>query len=475
MKSKLNEILKEIAKASKVKKIKFSKGRVLKIPSLLGSVKVKVVKPKYVALPLSSKRVQYHIGIDLIKAPKSKKARYKSYIPKNLGREKKERPKRLTKEQIKAWRTFGRGIWIGEFREHVARYDTEYLYGYAHHIISNRGKYSAEHFAAADNYITVHVRRGAPPLTKQYFHAKYGTKKMHKLSEDYIYQYLIKYKKDAKTKTELNRIERLMKKRKKQLSYLVADYYYLDYRIERWKEKNRTFDEPLRMGDLHFRMEHPTSEPYWKYITKDLTSWIELSAYGKEEEFIKGFYSKHNGVDPGLAIGRGHEKFAYEKLIKWLIETELKLPLHSTNLTHLKNPRVIAALKIHLINKFSHEKIEQYIAENLTNPENLSRSGKPDPLVDWNSLYGYFRKTPVGMYYGQNYERKVTESLKNFETNYTKEYQEFAKTEKATRNKIVEDLSSFFPPHDISQHMQIVLEHRREMRKHLKKRGKKSK
>lgn len=39
-------------------------------------------------------------------------------------------------------------------------------------------------------------------------------------------------------------------------------------------------------------------------------------------------------------------------------------------------------MKRELSKHFTQEQIDKYIRDNLTNPDNLSRSGLPDPLVD---------------------------------------------------------------------------------------------
>lgn len=473
--SNINDLLKQLTKKHKVTKHKFKKGKVIKIPSLLGTDKPKSIKPKHISIPLSGARAQLHIAIGLINVPKHKKALYKSYIPRGGSfRSGKEKKVKISKQQIEAWRKFGRGVFVGHLRQYVEQYDRDYLYGYARHVVANPHVYKEKYYQEAQNYLLVHSRRGAPTLTKQYFLAKYGTTKINRLGDDLLYQQLLRLRKVTTTKAELKRVERLLTKRKKQLSHTYADYHYLQYRKELIEKKK---DSPSWMQGKLLDMKEPSLFPYWPYVQKELGNWLNQSAWGKEEEFIKAFYAKHNGIDPALSIGRGREKYAYEKLIKWFIETGLEVPLHSTNLTQLKNPSLILTMKRELSKHFTQEQIDKYIRDNLTNPDNLSRSGLPDPLVDWNSLYGYHRITPRGKYFGQENERRVTENLGDIETNFTKEYNRFAKTDKAKREKFERDFTNFIPPADITSHFQMVLEHKKQMREHLKtqKKGKQRK
>lgn len=126
-----------------------------------------------------------------------------------------------------------------------------------------------------------------------------------------------------------------------------------------------------------------------------------------------------------------------------MIETKLQLPLHSTNLNSLKNPRLILQMKLELSKHFTQEEINDYIKENLLNPENLARSGKPDPFVDPHSLYGYMRETPQGMYFGQEAEKRVTRGLAKMESEFTKEYNRFLQQEKTKRDQLERDFEAF--------------------------------
>lgn len=460
----INELLKLLSKHKRLTKVKFKEGKTLKIPSLLGTSKPKTIKPKYTSIPLAGERVHWHIAIDLINATRSKKRQFKSNIPKNI------RPPKLTKEQIKAWKNYGAGVFVGHLKPHIEQYDRDYLYGYARHVISNKKTFRKEYVLDARNFIRVHRRLGAPDLTKQYFLAKYGTRKLYRLGDDDVYQQLLRLRKVVTSKSEIRQVERFIKIRKKQFSTTLADYHYVEYKRDLYDSRNLRYAQDYA-DRLELLGEPPSNRPFWNYIRKNMGNWLSQSAWGKEDEFIKAFYAKHEGVDPGVSIGRGREKYAYEKLIKWLIETGLEVPLHSTNLTHLKNPSVILTMKLKLAGKFSQEQIDQYIRDNLTNPENLSRSGLPDPLVDWHSLHGYFRKTPWGAYFGQDVERAVTKKLGDIETSYTKEYKEVAREAINKRNQYERDFESWLPPADIRSHLQVVIEHKKQLKKELAKRG----
>lgn len=485
MSSKINEILKQLAKTKKVHKHKFKEGKPLNIPSLLGTTKAKTIKPKHVALPLSGFRAQWHIAIGLINASPAKKTLYKSYIPRvGVSNKRPKKPStKITKEQIKTWRKFGAGIFVGHLRPYVERYDREYLYGYAVHVLSNTQKYTTAHQREAADYLKVHARKGAPYLTKQYFLIKYGTAKFHRLGDDTYYQALLRLRKQATTKAELKKIESMLKARKREFRYTKADYYYIKYRKEVLEHliettpkhafSTRSHDNVDYMEDKLERILNPYSKdankPYFKYLQKEIGLWLSQTAWGKDEEFIKAFYAKHNGLDVAISIGRGREKYAYEELINWFIETGLDVPLHSTNLTWLKNPRLILTMKTQLSKHFSQEEIDEYIRDNLTNPENLSRSGLPDPLVDHHSLYGYFRVTPQDSYFGQEAEKSVTRNLKELEDNFTKEWNQFAKTDRAKRKRFEMDFSKYVPPADLTEHFQTVLEFKRQAKKHRDK------
>lgn len=473
MSNKINEILKELAKAKKTHKHKFKVGKELKIPSLLGTTKSKTIKPKHISIPLSSARTQWHIAIDLIRAAPHKKSQYKTYIPRATSLT------RITEAQLKTWSKFGRGIFVGHLKPHVAQYDRDYLYGYAQHVVSNRKIYTSAHRSEAKVYLHVHRTKGAPKLTKQYFLIKYGTSKFYRLAEDSYYQTLLRLRKQVTTKTELRKIESMMRARKREFKYTKADYYYTQYEkeyLEHKIETNRKYaarsSSHERVADLEAKLERITNpyssaanKPYFKYLSENISLWLSQTAWGTDEEFIKSFYAKHNGINPAYSIGRGREKYAYEELIKWFIETELKVPLHSTNLTWLKNPRLIETMKIQLAKHFSQEQINEYIKENLTNPENLSRSGKPDPLVDWHSLYGYLRETPRGAYFGQEVERDVTMKMRDLEEEYAKSYSEFARSDKAKRKKFEMDVQKFYPSGDLTAHFQAVYQFKREAKK----------
>lgn len=479
MGSKINDLLKQLAKTKKPPKHKFSKGKELKIPSLLGSTKTKTIKPKHVILPLSGARVHWHIAIGLINAPKSKKTLYKSYIPKSGAFSQK-----YTKEQLKTWRKFGQGIFVGALKPFVEKHGREYLYGYATHVVSHRKTYSLAHISEAQDYLKVHGYLGAPDLTKQYFFIKYGTSKFNRLGDDTYYQTLLRLRKVVTTKTELRKVESMIKARKREFRHTKADYYYTQYLKERLEHKietnakyalsERSQQYVLDLEAKLKRMTDPYSsaanKPYFKYIAKEMGLWLSQTAWGTDEEFIKMFYAKHNGLNPADSIGRGREKYAYEELIEWFLETELKVPLHSTNLTWLKNPRLMQTMKRKLAKKFSQEQINEYIKENLTNPENLSRSGKPDPLVDWHSLYGYMRETPRGAYFGQDVEREVTSQLRDIEDKFNREYDEFKRTDKAKRKKFEDDMKKYYPAGDLTSHFQAVYEFKRQAKKHRDKR-----
>lgn len=136
----------------------------------------------------------------------------------------------------------------------------------------------------------------------------------------------------------------------------------------------------------------------------------------------------------------------------------------------LKNPRLILKMKLELAKHFSQDEINEYIKQNLLNPENLARSGKPDPEVDLNSLYGYMRETPQGMYFGQEAERKVTRDLAKIEHQFTKEYNRFLQNEKRKRDELERDFEGYYPPSNITEHLDYVIQQKALRKQYLEKR-----
>lgn len=478
MSNNINDLLKKLAKPKKVKKHKIRERHILKLPSLLGVTPPKTIKPKKHAIPLSSERLHWHIAVDLTGASRSKRQKLKISIPRGY-----RRPK-LTEQQIEAWKNYGRGVFVGHLKPYVQLYDTDYLYGYAQHVVSNRRIYQKKYVQDARNYLMVHRRRGAPELTRQYFLIKYGTKKIFRLGDDLLYKQMQRDLRTTTSKADIRSLKKMMRERRMQLRGTWADYYWTKYKKERFeikKRKDLLEDKDEAVVKL-MRMEEKLQEylssdqgQYFYYLKKFIGERILPTEWGKVDAFFRSFYSKYDGVVPGYAIGRGRERHSYEKLVKWLIETGLEQPLHSTNLTHLKNPHFILTLKTQLAGKFSQEQIDAYIRDNLTNPENLSRSGLPDPLVDWHSLHGYFRETPSGMYFGQEYERKLTSALGNIETSAMKDYNVFIKTENAKRVKMERDYLSFITPRDITSHYGVVLDFKKQLRDQQKQQNKSKK
>lgn len=80
------------------------------------------------------------------------------------------------------------------------------------------------------------------------------------------------------------------------------------------------------------------------------------------------------------------------------------------------------------------------------------------------------RETPGGAYMGQKDEISVTKNLAKIESQFTKEYNRFLQNEKSKRDELERDFESYYPPSNITEHFDYVIQQKYQRKEYLEKR-----